>query len=221
MPVIVLSEKTVYDLAVTVDHFKHKAIPIKRGLVTKEKELEKLQSNERYKITQNGISKRWLPGSSPAPYFANGDEHWEGGELTEEADKAKTMLEKRIKKEKTLLKNLPAPKIYGIKKKADISFIGWGSSKNAVLDAIEAQKAKGINVNYMHYEFLWPFKSAPAKKFFENNKNVHLIEGNYHGQFGNLVEAQTKKEFKGRLLKFDGRPFFFEDVMDYINKHKK
>ncbi len=219
IPVIVLSEKTVYDTHLTVDHFKHKKIPIKRGLVTGPKELEKLQSSDRYKITPSGISKRWLPGSSPAYYYANGDEHWESGELNEEANEAKIMIEKRMRKEKTLLKNLPAPKIYGTKKGAKISFIGWGSSKNTMLDVIRAYKTKGVEVNYLHFDYLWPLKADAAKRFFENNKNVHLIEGNYQGQFGQQIEVKTKKEFKGKLLKYDGRPFFFDEVMSYALKH--
>jgi 2-oxoglutarate ferredoxin oxidoreductase subunit alpha len=220
IPVTVLSEKTVYDTHRTVDHFKHKQIPIKRGLVTNPKELENLKSSDRYKITDSGISKRWVPGTSPAPYYANGDEHWESGELNEEEDKAIIMIEKRMRKEKTLLKSLPAPKIYGVKKNADISFIGWGSSKNAVLDAIDAQKKKGVSVNYLHYDYLWPVKADAAKKFFENNKKVHLVEGNYQGQFGQVIEAQTQKKFKGKLLKFSGRPFFFDDIMSYVDKKK-
>jgi 2-oxoglutarate ferredoxin oxidoreductase subunit alpha len=217
IPVMVLTSKTIYDTSQTVDYFKQKTIPIKRGLV-KGKALENLKPSDRYKITESGISKRWIPGESPAPFYANGDEHWESGELNEEADKAKIMMEKRMRKLKTLEKNLPAPKVYGVKKDADISFVGWGSSKNAVLDVIKAQKEKGVNVNFLHYEFLWPLKDAPAKKFFKNNKNVHLIEGNYGGQLGKLIELKTQKKFKDKLLKYDGRPFFFDEVMAYASK---
>ena len=60
--------------------------------------VEKLQPSDRYKLTENGISHRWLPGSSKAIYFANGDEHTEDGSLTEEAGPSKLMIEKRIKK---------------------------------------------------------------------------------------------------------------------------
>ena len=121
----------------------------------------------------------------------------------------------------TIKKNLPDPKIFGVKKSADISFVGWGSSINAMRDAIKAQKKKGVNVNYMHFDFVWPIKDKAAVKFFKENKNVHLIEGNLKGQLGKLIESETGKKFKSKFLKYDGRPFYFEEVMNYINKRVK
>ena len=119
----------------------------------------------------------------------------------------------------TLKKALPDAKVYGVPKGADISFVGWGSSKGAMLDAIEEMGKKKIKVNYLHYEYLWPFKKDSAVKFFRENKNVHILEGNYNGQFAHIIESAICLKFKGRLLKFDGRNFFVEDVMEYILKN--
>jgi 2-oxoglutarate ferredoxin oxidoreductase subunit alpha len=221
-PTIVLTEKHVYDCHMTVDYFKHKSIPIKRGLVTKQSELDKLQPSDRYKITESGVSPRWIPGTSKAHYHANSDEHESDGTLTEVAGPVKEMLQKRhVRKFETIKKNLPKPRIFGNKKDADISFIGWGSSINSMRDAINAQKKKGKNINYMHFDFVWPINDKAALKFFKENKNVHLIEGNLHGQLGRLIESQTGQKFKSKLLKYDGRPFYFEDVMNYIDKRIK
>jgi 2-oxoglutarate ferredoxin oxidoreductase subunit alpha len=220
IPVIVLSEKVVLESHLTVDPFKENLIPIERGLVTDQKELEALQRTDRFKFTDNGVSKRWLPGTSPAYYYANSDEHTESGVLTEEGDAVNKMYSKRMKKIDTIKKEIPDPVIYG-DANADISFIGWGSSKNAMLDAIKSCEEKGIKVNYLHYDYVWPLKEEPAKKFFENNKNVYLIEGNYEGQFGEIVEQKTKKQFKGRFLKYNGRAFYLEDLMEFITKNVK
>lgn len=221
-PTILLTEKHVYDCHMTIDHFKHKLIPIKRGLVTKQSELAKLQPSDRYKLTESGISPRWIPGTSKAHYHANSDEHETDGTLTEVSAPVIEMIKKRhVRKFETIKKNLPEPRIFGAKKDADISFIGWGSSMNAMRDAINAQKKKGKNVNYMHFDFVWPIKDKAALKFFKENKNVHLIEGNLHGQLGRLIEAQTGLKFKSKFLKYDGRPFYFEDVMNYIDKRIK
>lgn len=223
IPVILLSEKTICEAQTMVEPFNSK-IPIKRGLVT-EKDLEKLQPTDRFKITKDGISLRWLPGTSPAGYYGNGDEHKEDGTLTERGEEVAPMYEKRVKKLETLKKAIPDPKVYG-PKSADISFVGWGSSKSVMLDVIEEMKApprsgrareKGVKVNYLHYEYLWPLKEKPAEKFFKENKNVHILEGNYQGQLADMIEGATGKRFKGRLLKWNGRHFFLEDVVDYIN----
>jgi len=154
IPVILLTEKQIAEAQQTVPTFKEGIIPIERGLITDKSELEALASSDRYKITENGISKRWLPGTSKTYFCCNADEHFESGEVTEESDKAIQIFAKRMRKEESLKDSLPEPKIFGTEKDADISFIGWGSSKSVMLDIIDELKEEGIKVNYLHYEFL-------------------------------------------------------------------
>ncbi len=212
-PVIVLTEKVVAESNLTVKPFLQNLIPIERGLSDGE-----LSNEDRYKITEDGLSKRWLPGSSEAYYFANGDEHWEDGTLTEDGEKAGAMYSKRMRKLSLIKSTLPEPEIFGQQSGADISFIGWGSSKTVMLDIIEEYRLQGKAVNYLHYSYLHPFKEVLAKKFFEENSNVCLIEGNYTGQFGHIVECATDKKFARKLLKYDGRPFFIEDLKRFVDK---
>ena len=219
IPVILLSEKTITEAKTMVDNLDSK-IPIKRGLV-KEKDLDKLVSSDRYKITKSGISSRWLPGRAKAGYYANGDEHKEDGSLTEDAVEASAMYAKRMRKMESLKKAIPDAKVYGEKSNANISFVSWGSNKPVILDAIKEMKELGIKVNYLHYEYMWPFKEKAVKDFFKKNKNIHVVESNYQGQFANIIKANTGLEFKGKLLKFDGRIFYLEDILDYINKNLK
>jgi 2-oxoglutarate ferredoxin oxidoreductase subunit alpha len=217
IPVILLSEKTICEAQTMVDPLNAK-IPIKRGLV-EGIALEKLTPSDRFKLTKSGVSLRWLPGSSETGYYGNGDEHKEDGTLTEYGPECAAMQAKRIRKMETLKKALPEPKIYGPKSGAKISFIGWGSSKSVMIDAIEELKKSGISVNYLHYEYMWPLREKAAINFFKSNKNVHILEGNHQGQLANMIEGATHLKFKGRLLKYDGRHFFLEDVIDYIKKN--
>ena len=76
--------------------------------------------------------------------------------------------------------------------------------------------AENPTVNYLHFDYLFPLRTGTLIQFFKDNKNIHLIEGNHQGQFGKLIEVETELKFKGRLLKYNGRPFFMEDVMEYI-----
>jgi hypothetical protein len=39
------------------------------------------------------------------------------------------------------------------------------------------------------------------------------------GQLGKLIE-QAGYKFQEKLLKYDGRPFFIEEVLDYISRNK-
>ena len=49
-----------------------------------------------------------------------------------------------------------------------------------------------------------------------NTKNTLIIENNYAGQLANLIREKTGYEFKNKVLKSDGRPFYIEEVEDHI-----
>jgi 2-oxoglutarate ferredoxin oxidoreductase subunit alpha len=217
--VLVLTEKTICETYRTVDPFEQNTIEIERGLVENEAELEKLESKDRFRITEDGVSKRWIPGAAKAHYYANSDEHREDGTLTEDGKEAKAMYDKRLRKIETIEQELPDAKINGQTSGADISVIGWGSTKNVMIDVIKAAAEQGITVNYLHYEYLWPFKEQGAIDFFANNKNVCLLEGNATAQLGTIIEEKTGNQFKEKFLKYDGRQFFFDEVMEFITKH--
>jgi len=217
-PVIILSEATIAMSYETVGVFEDNLIPVVRNLV-KPENLESLQNSDRYKITENGISQRWLPGQSKTTFFANGDEHWEGGELTEEADKSEQMIAKRLRKTETIIAELPEPEIYGMEK-TKLAIIGWGSTKNVILDAIEILKDQNIEVNYLHYTYLWPLKTDKFLKFIETNPNFFIIEGNHGGQLADLLQKETNlnpQEIDQRKLnKWNGRPFFVEEIIEFV-----
>lgn len=219
IPVVLLTEKGIAETHWTIPMFEQGKIPIERGLVEGE-DLKGLVNEDRFRITESGVSKRWVPGASEAYYFANSDEHLEDGSLTEDAEPSRKMIDKRMRKMGALLEALPEPEIYGEAKGAVISFVGWGSSKNVMRDIIKEYAEKGVKVNYLHYSFVFPLKTEVLKEFFKENKNVNLIEGNYQGQLGNLIEAKTGLKFKGRLLKYDGRPFYLNDLEKFIDANK-
>lgn len=227
IPVIVLTEKQI---AESLYNFKElpKPIEIQREIVSEEL-IANVKSADRYKITESGISPRWLPGQTIEAHVGNSDEHFEYGRLTEDAKESKLMMEKRMKKEQFLLKELPEPELFG-DESGDILFVGWGSVKSTVLDSFDIVKcqkpepeahsplAKNLNCSYLHYEYVWPLKTEMLVKLKQNFKRVVLIENNYLGQLGNLLRMVAGIDFNERLLKYDGRQFFIEEVLDFINK---
>jgi len=237
IPVVVLTEKFVAEKRQTVEKFNQLTIPIQRGLATpaadslinihsdestfigtKEGEISSPQkSTERFEITENGVSKRWVPGTSSINYFANGDEHHEDGTL-DENETAGDMIAKRIRKLDTLLDQYPAPQLFG-DEQAKITFVGWGSSKTAVLDAISELKKQGISVNYLHYTYLWPLHTKKLEEIAATSTKLFLIEGNHNGQLGQLIAEKTNIEFTNKLLKWNGRPFYVEEVVEWVIKN--
>ena len=98
----------------------------------------------RYKITEDGISERLIPGTPGYFYQANSYEHLEDGHTTEESEQRKSQVDKRNRKWKTYLKNdFQLPKIYGNIDKADVVFVCWGSTKGVVIEAQKILLKKG------------------------------------------------------------------------------
>ncbi|NLA96543.1 MAG: hypothetical protein GX838_06855, partial [Clostridiaceae bacterium] len=193
IPVIVLSEKQISESLFSVKSLP-KASEIMRGLS---------EGENRYELTDSGISPRWIPSKEKKPYIHNSDEHTEDGTSTEESSDTLLMTEKRMRKLSLLEEHLPEPKLYG-KPTPEVLFVGWGSVKNAVLDVMEA----GNDISYLHYEYIHPLKTKALEDFIEKGTRIVLLENNQTGQLGSLITQETGYIFKERLLKYDGRPFF-------------
>jgi 2-oxoglutarate ferredoxin oxidoreductase subunit alpha len=208
LPVILLMEKQISE---SIFNFKEmpKVEKIERGLVeTVEEDMQ------RYRITDIGISPRWIPSKEKKPYLANSDEHSENGSSIESSEETIAMANKRLRKLETLAKELPEPTLYG-DKNPDLIFVGWGSVKNAVLDAVEIEK-DSRKIGYLHYEYISPLKTETLEELIAENKRLVLVENNQTGQLGNYIKENIGYEFKEKLLKYDGRPFFVEDILDFL-----
>lgn len=215
--VIVLTEKQIAESLFQVENLPTD-IPIERHLVPDD-QLDALVSADRYKITDSGISPRWLPGQVDATYDANSDEHLPDGSLTEEAKPSQEMYAKRLRKQQTLLAELPEPIVLG-PATAHTTLVGWGSVRNTVEDVMSVWNAAHPDktVNYLHYEYVYPLKTERFKQLAADKQPLVLVENNALGQLGALITQETGYLFENKLLKFDGRPFFVEDVVTYLEQ---
>lgn len=220
LPVIVLTEKQIAESAFMVSAFP--ADPaITRGIVadgaTEHPELDQLKPSDRFALTESGVSLRWLPGQADATYVANSDEHLPDGSLTEDAEPSKAMMDKRMKKLETLKATLPEPELFG-PTDAEITLIGWGSLKQSVVDALAILTADGMSnrYNYLHFEYMFPLKTETFLAVTKSAKRVILIENNATGQLGQLLSQATGYQFTEKYLKYDGRPFFVEDILNCV-----
>jgi 2-oxoglutarate ferredoxin oxidoreductase subunit alpha len=205
IPVILLTEKQIAESLYNIKNLPE-PLEIKRGKITQD-------TNTPYKITEDGISPRPVLSKTDV-FLRNSDEHTEEGISTEDSLEVKSMSDKRALKMKTLEKNIPEPMLYG-KKDSNIVFVGWGSVKSPVLDAINTYD---LDTSYLHYEYIYPAKIDFLKKLIGDGKRIILIENNEFGELGRLLSEKTGYEFTEKLLKFDGRPFFVEDILEYLEK---
>ena len=199
--------------------------------MTESEKLQKLIAADRYDPkVKNGISLRWLPGTEAATYVAQGDEHSADGTVEESALNAKEQIDKRMRKAETLKKMLPEPELYealsdersAVSHEAmpeiDVLLVGWGSTKSVVLDLLRDSKLKTQNskLAYLHYTYLWPLKTERFSTLCSRAKKTILIEGNAQGQLGMLLRQETGTPIHSKILKYDGRPFFCDELQSLI-----
>jgi 2-oxoglutarate/2-oxoacid ferredoxin oxidoreductase subunit alpha len=185
--------------------------------------LASIEGKVRYDAqAKDGISVRWLPGTqAAATWNAQADEHNGDGSIDESGANATAQMEKRMKKQAALLKALLEPELYGADSDAelDVLLVGWGSTKGSVLDVLESEQLKGKKIGYLHYTYLWPLKTELFQKLHAKAKKTVLVEGTYMGQLGILIAQTCGVVIEHKILRYDGRPFFYDDLLAEVASH--
>jgi 2-oxoglutarate ferredoxin oxidoreductase subunit alpha len=217
IPVIVLSDKLLSESYESTDEFDLSKVKIERGEILSDADLASNQNYLRYKITASGISPRSLPGQANGISDTNSDEHDEYGFSTEESEMRIKMMNKRFSKMEAIRKEIIEPKIYG-DKKAKITLIGWGSTKKPILESLKLFKEKGIVVRFLHFTYLWPLPEKQIKKILTEKGKTFILENNHDGQLAALIKEITGLEPDHQILKYDGRPFWPEEIVERVRK---
>lgn len=230
--VIVLTDKQIAEALYTQPPYDQKKAKLKRGkLITDAAKLAVLKATDRYDPkAKDGISPRWLPGAKAATYCAQGDEHDGAGTVDETSANATAQMTKRMKKMEALKNMLPEPELWRAvsgKRSAistsdpslDILIVGWGGTKGPVLDVLHAisDQRSAIRLGYLHYTYLWPLKTERFAKMAAKAKKVILVEGNAQGQLGMLLRQECGVEISKKILKYDGRPFFHDELLAHVS----
>ncbi len=211
-PIVLLIDKNICENDQSYQMFEVVTYKVDRGKFIDEPS----EDYKRYKFEKDGISLRSVPGAGNF-FLANSDEHDEYGYSTEEIEMRNKMHEKRMQKLVTCEKeDMAEPEIFG-PEEADITIVSWGSNKGSILQAIKNYK----NVNYLHVTWMNPFPTEAVKKVLSSAKHVIDVECNYTAQFANLIREKTGIEITDKLLKYDGRQIFPEEVEEKIKKALK
>jgi 2-oxoglutarate/2-oxoacid ferredoxin oxidoreductase subunit alpha len=218
LPVIILSDKLIGEGNTTVKRFKTNNVKINRGKLLTQAQLNKTKKYLRYKLTADGVSPRALPGMKKGLFIANSDEHDEYGFSWESSDNRIKQVDKRNQKLKTFAKLMPDPLVYG-NPKAKKTVVFWGSNKGAILDSyVQLPDNIKKRMKIMQLQYMWPFPKKFVSRILEGSKDVLLIENNSNGQLGNLIAQETGIQIENKLLKYDGRPFYREEIISALKK---
>ena len=169
---------------------------------------------KRYQLTKNGISDRGIPGRGEGLVLVDSDEHDEFGRITENLDLRKNMVEKRLKKFKELEKDKISPELIGTRE-YEILIVGWGSTYHIIKEAVE--NLKKYKIAFLHFKQIYPLPSG-IKEYFKKAKKTIVVENNATSQFGKLLELFTGIAVEHKILKFNGLPFFVDELTDKLEK---
>lgn len=196
---ILLSDKHLAESHFTFSNFEEPKLRVERFLLTGD---EVGPHYKNYRITENGVSPRSVPGEKTV-VRATSYEHDENGITTEDADMIRRMKEKRLRKWKTIEKDsekFERAVVYGNGKKLLIS---WGSTKGAIIDAL----SRLPGWKFLQIVYFSPFPKEEVRREMEEAEEIVAIENNSTGQMVSIIKENTGLDVNRTILKYDGRPF--------------
>ena len=211
IPVIVLTDQFQLDSLFSVEDFslEHYA-PEEFHLA----DPSGFDDYHRYQVTETGISPRLYPGQSRHLVTADSDEHDSRGHITEDLPgTVAVMFEKRLAKHRELRAAIRPPEEVHVEK-AERILVGWGSSRPALLEALEQFRKKGIRTGMIHFTEMWPLPVY----HFPKGKTYWIVENNATGQLAMLLRSEYGIIFSGQVHRYDGLPVtgpYIQEVLQW------
>jgi 2-oxoglutarate ferredoxin oxidoreductase subunit alpha len=227
-PVVILGDSYLSDNRQTLPAFALDEVTVQRGKLIAEGDVadrpEALGPEGvylRYKVTDDGVSWRALPGVRGARQLANSYEHDERGfgAPGEEAAVRVAQNEKRMRKLELARTIVPPPAHFGSPpEEADIGLVLFGTTKGPAREAARMLAREGVRVAILQVVTLWPFPAEEVAAFMDAARRTAVVEGNLTGQLESLVREHALREPDARLHRYDGRPFSPEQIARFVKE---
>jgi len=223
-PAIILSDLLLSEGRASVDpkdlDFN---VEIDRGeLITSADSANGQNGYKRYKITESGISPRAIPGVPGYVHTVATDEHDEDGVLISDEytnpHKRRAMMEKRQRKIAGISAAVLPPKLLG-RPGADVTLVGWGSTKGVIREATEILNSQGVTTNQLQIRSLVPLHGDAITEILKTaGKRTIIVENNYSGQFARYLRSETSYVPDGYIRKYDGEPFMPHHIVQSVQE---
>ena len=208
IPVLLMSDQYLADSVVSKKPFDFNNIKIERYIHNEFTD----GVYKRYKLTEDGISPRILPGKIEGQtVLVDSDEHDEWGNITESAQIRIKMVDKRLNKFEKLKEDVEEPWFIGRVHPENL-IVCWGSTYGAVKEAVDKLNAEGVSVGALVFGDIWPFPTKNLTELSLTAKKIIDVEQNATAQLDNLMRQEALIKSTDKILKYDGRPFSGEEV---------
>jgi 2-oxoglutarate ferredoxin oxidoreductase subunit alpha len=215
IPAFILSDQVLADSYRNVAPFSAAVSAMRRHIISKE-ESASVQGYKRYLLTESGVSPRAVPSWINDPVYADSDEHTEDGHITEDAGVRVAMTEKRLYKKMVALVREIVPPVIDKASAAEVLLIGFGSTFGVIKEVSDAL----AGIGRVHLKQVWPFPKEAVLQAMRGAKKVLTVENNATGQLARLIRQETGVQV-GSILKFDGRPFSFDELQQRVEQERE
>ncbi|ODA41007.1 2-oxoacid:acceptor oxidoreductase subunit alpha [Desulfosporosinus sp. BG] len=216
IPVILLGDQYLGDYNQTIPPFVVSNLTIERALAGEEV-WKQQQSYQRYKLTEDGISPRLVPGRCGTQVvIADSDEHTEGGHITEAAGVRVAMTKTRMQRWENLRNVVQEPWFFG-QTDPEILLLAWGSNAGPVREAIELMEEE-YSIGALIFGDIYPLPTMLLKTLEPNVKILINVEQNVTGQLATLIRQEALIVCSHSILRYDGRPMSGQYISDKVKE---
>ena len=208
VPVFVLTDQYTMDTYYDIPGLDLDATSVEKHIVETNAEYQ------RYRVTEDGVSPRGVPGYGSGLVAADSDEHDEDGHITESMTVRTAQVDKRLGKMELIMKD-PVPPVLTGPENFTVLLVGWGSTCQPIREGLE--RSGRTDAAHLHFPQVYPLPHQ-ALGYLEQAEKVIVVENNATAQFGKLLTLHGGREPDGAILKYDGLPFTVEELADAITE---
>ena len=217
-PTIHIVDKNLANSDSTMPMLDVNKVKIDRGVLLKEITNAVNGEFKRFLHTPTGVSPRAPLGAKGGINWYTGDEHDEVGHISEDPANRDYMMDKRMGKLDLAAKEIPIAErvnFFG-PENAEITVLSWGSTKGAILDAMEWLKQDGISVNFVQVRLIDPFPTEYVAGILSKAKKIVGVEMNFSAQLVGIAREKTCIPIEQLVVKYNGRPMSAEELYDAL-----
>lgn len=168
----------------------------------------------------DGISPRAPIGTPGLVSWHTGDEHDPRGHIDEDPENRRRMMEKRARKLVAASREIPSGEklsFFG-PEDPETLVVSWGSTKGAILDAMDSLGGSGASIGFLQIRLLNPFPVAEvAERLRKAHKRI-AVEMNHSSQLSGLIAETTRIGVDHHIVKFNGRPVSQNELEEALRK---
>lgn len=213
IPVIILLDKFLSESVFISGNFDPNYGELDRGNMCEGDSENPDEYFERYKEVDKGVGTRCIPGTPGGLFIANSNEHDEKGFVSDASDVRIRQTDRRYSKMPYIAEEMPHPQLLG-REDAELTFVAFGSMKEVLLEAMKFSD----DFNFIHFPAVWPLNWEKVADLLNCRKRLIAFENNKTAQLASLIAENTGIMIKEKFLKYDGRPFFTEEVLEYVKE---